>query len=214
MGRPSASLVISCVSLFIAMGGTSYAVIHLPANSVNTRQIRNRAVNTAKLHANSVNGSRVRNGSLTNADLSAATRSRVFFTQMSDSDSYPLTTSATHHDSQVDLPAGNFALNGSVQVESDDLTTDSHVRCVIGTESPLPFAEGDVWVRHSDLVRVSPTSTLIIRGAVHLSSPTSVALTCTNLDEGMVGGDVVLAGRGFSATRAAAIHDFTPPPSP
>ena len=211
MRKPSASLVISCVSLFIAMGGTSYAVIHLPANSVNTRQIRNRAVNTAKLHANSVNGSRVRNGSLTNADLSAATRSRVFFAQVV-SAGIPLTTNDIHAGVLVELPAGVFALDGSVQVQSSDLTLDSHVNCGIGpgTDLSTHFAEGDVWVRHGDLLRVSPTSTLTIRGAVHLSSPTVVRLSCTDLVGSLVGGDVEIAEEGFSATRAAAIHESGP----
>ena len=211
MKRPSASIVISCVSLFIAMGGTSYAVINLPANSVNTRQIRNGAVNAAKLHANSVNGSKVKNGSLTSADLSAATRSQVIFIQ-SNAFHVALTANGINGSYRVDLPAGDFALDGSVQVQSHDLTTDSHVMCSIGPYSNMSthYAEGDVWVRHGDVLRASPTSTLTMRGSVHLSSPTRVELSCANLAGVLVGGDVEIAAEGFSATRAADIRNFTP----
>jgi hypothetical protein len=47
--RLSPSLVISCAALFVALGGTSYAVIALPANSVGTKQLKKNAVVSAKV---------------------------------------------------------------------------------------------------------------------------------------------------------------------
>lgn len=47
--RPSPALVISLIALFVALGGTSYAAIKLPANSVGTKQLKNGAVTSAKL---------------------------------------------------------------------------------------------------------------------------------------------------------------------
>lgn len=61
MQRPSAPLVISCLALFVALGGTSYAVSKLPRNSVGTAQLKNNAVTSAK----------VKNGSLLAADFKA-----------------------------------------------------------------------------------------------------------------------------------------------
>jgi len=50
--RPSPSMVISLIALFVALGGTSYAAINaLPTNSVGTKQIKNGAVTGAKLNA-------------------------------------------------------------------------------------------------------------------------------------------------------------------
>jgi hypothetical protein len=46
--------VIALIALFVALGGTSYAALNLPANSVGTRQLKNRAVNAAKLNPSSV----------------------------------------------------------------------------------------------------------------------------------------------------------------
>ncbi|MGB0094883.1 MAG: hypothetical protein WBP81_20410 [Solirubrobacteraceae bacterium] len=53
---------IAYLALFVALGGTGYAAISLPANSVGTRQLRNRAV-TAK---------KVANGSITSAKLNSS----------------------------------------------------------------------------------------------------------------------------------------------
>jgi hypothetical protein len=54
MKRPGASLVISVVALFVALGGTGYAAFSLPANSVGTRQLKNGAVTSNKLGNHSV----------------------------------------------------------------------------------------------------------------------------------------------------------------
>jgi hypothetical protein len=48
--RPSPALVISCVALAIALGGTSYAAaVALPKGSVGTPQLKNSAVTSAKV---------------------------------------------------------------------------------------------------------------------------------------------------------------------
>ena len=43
------SNVVAYVALFIALGGTSYAALKLPANSVGTRQIKNHSITPIKL---------------------------------------------------------------------------------------------------------------------------------------------------------------------
>jgi hypothetical protein len=59
--RPSPALVVSVIALVVALGGTSYAAIVLPANSVGMKQIKKNAVTSAK----------VKNGSLLSADFRA-----------------------------------------------------------------------------------------------------------------------------------------------
>jgi hypothetical protein len=50
MGRlPSPAIVIACVALAIALGGTSYAALVLPANSVGTTQLKSGAVTKSKI---------------------------------------------------------------------------------------------------------------------------------------------------------------------
>jgi hypothetical protein len=54
MRRPSFPTVISLIALFVALGGTSYAVIKLPAKSVGTRELKSNAVTSAKIRPRSV----------------------------------------------------------------------------------------------------------------------------------------------------------------
>jgi hypothetical protein len=63
--RPSPAMIVAIIALVLALGGTSYAAITLPAGSVGTKQ----------LQKNAVIGSKVKNGSLTLPDINAASLS-------------------------------------------------------------------------------------------------------------------------------------------
>ena len=52
-------MVVACIALIVALGGTSYAALKLPRNSVGNRQLKPNAVTSAK----------VRNGALTSKDF-------------------------------------------------------------------------------------------------------------------------------------------------
>ena len=57
--RPSPAMLVAFAALLVALGGTSYAAIRLPANSVGTKQLKKNAVTAAK----------VKNGSLAMNDF-------------------------------------------------------------------------------------------------------------------------------------------------
>lgn len=57
--RLNYSNVVATAALFVALGGVSYAAVHLPKESVGTAQLKNGAVSTAK----------TRNGAITNAKI-------------------------------------------------------------------------------------------------------------------------------------------------
>ena len=57
--HPSPALVIACLALAVALGGTGYAAIVLPPNSVGTKQLVNGAVVAAKVKAHSLVASNV-----------------------------------------------------------------------------------------------------------------------------------------------------------
>jgi hypothetical protein len=64
---PSPSMIVALIALFVALGGTSYAAIKLPANSVGNKQIKK----------NAVTGLKVKNASLTGADIKISTLPKV-----------------------------------------------------------------------------------------------------------------------------------------
>lgn len=69
--RPSPSMVVSSVALFVALGGTSYAAVALPSNSVGTPQLKRNAVASSKLGRNAVTSLKVKDGSLMAVDFKA-----------------------------------------------------------------------------------------------------------------------------------------------
>src|SRR4051812_26545687 len=52
--RPSPALVVACLALAVALGGTSYAAVVLPAGSVGTKQLQNGAVVESKVKDHSL----------------------------------------------------------------------------------------------------------------------------------------------------------------
>lgn len=69
---PSPALVVACIALGIALGGTGYAtVLQVPKNSVGPAQLKSSAVTNTKLARNAVTSAKVRNRSLLRADFAA-----------------------------------------------------------------------------------------------------------------------------------------------
>jgi hypothetical protein len=64
MKRPSPAMVVATLALGVALGGTSYAAMRIPANSVGTAQLRNGAVTAAKIRAHSLTASDFEAGQL------------------------------------------------------------------------------------------------------------------------------------------------------
>lgn len=62
---------IGLVALFIALGGTSYAAVQIPRNSVGSGQIRTGGVGTSEIKKSSVTSTKVKNGSLLSRDFKA-----------------------------------------------------------------------------------------------------------------------------------------------
>jgi hypothetical protein len=67
--RPSPAMVVALLALFVALGGSAYAGMNLPKNSVGTAALRKGAVTGAKLHNNAVTSSKVKAHSLLASDF-------------------------------------------------------------------------------------------------------------------------------------------------
>src|SRR3954451_12012039 len=65
--------VMATVAVFIALGGTSYALT-LPRNSVGSRELKSRSVGASELKTGAVTSRDVKNHGMRLADISPATR--------------------------------------------------------------------------------------------------------------------------------------------
>jgi hypothetical protein len=74
---PSPSMTVAFLALLVAFGGTSYAVVNLPAKSVGAKQLKAKAVTTPKLKNNAVTGAKVRRNSLNGQDIDESELQKV-----------------------------------------------------------------------------------------------------------------------------------------
>ncbi len=68
---------MATLALFVALGGSSYAALTLPRDSVGAKQIRRHAVGKPELRRGAVTSDKVRNFSLLVADFAPATRAAL-----------------------------------------------------------------------------------------------------------------------------------------
>jgi hypothetical protein len=70
--RPSPALVVACIALLVALGGTSIAAVtQLPRASVGAPQLKRNAVVASKINPNAVRTGHVLNGTLLSEDFKA-----------------------------------------------------------------------------------------------------------------------------------------------
>ncbi len=72
--QPSAKLAtgLAFVALMVALGGTTYAALKLPKNSVGSKQLKKNSVTGAKIKKDAVTGAKVKDGSLSGKDINLA----------------------------------------------------------------------------------------------------------------------------------------------
>ena len=62
--RPSPAIVISCVALFMSLGGVGYAAISIPNNSVGAAQLKSNAVTNSKINNGAVSYKKIQPGAV------------------------------------------------------------------------------------------------------------------------------------------------------
>jgi len=76
MFTPSPALAVSFVALVVSLGGTSYAALSLPRNSVGTNQIGNGAVTVRKIRNGAVTAAKIDTAGLTVPNALPSTQRR------------------------------------------------------------------------------------------------------------------------------------------
>jgi len=67
----SVANVLSCIALFVALGGAAYAAVRIPPNAVKARNIARQAVTNAKIKAQAVTSGKIKNGTVNALDIGA-----------------------------------------------------------------------------------------------------------------------------------------------
>jgi hypothetical protein len=136
---PSPSMVVACVALGVAIGGTSYAALRIPARSVGNAQLKSNAVTGSKVASNALTGADIDESSL--EGIKAAGLSGVSFKTVQGPTIPPApspdqpsvgTASATCDD-------GAHAIGGATKLENP-----SEMETVDG----FPDAGSTVWTVH------------------------------------------------------------------
>jgi hypothetical protein len=67
--RPSPSMIVALIALFIALGGTGYAAVKIANNSVHSTSIKNGEVKSGDLANNAVIRAKIKDGAVSNAKI-------------------------------------------------------------------------------------------------------------------------------------------------
>jgi hypothetical protein len=111
--QPSPALVVACIALAVALGGTSYAAISLPKSSVGTKQLKKNAVTSPKVKNNTIKGVDVLESSLGRVPSAADAANAAHATNADN------TTNATNATNSTNANALNGrAANGLVRAAS------------------------------------------------------------------------------------------------
>jgi hypothetical protein len=184
--RPTASMVISLIALFVALGGASYAAVSLPNNSVGTAQIKNNAVNYKKIATHTIGLQRIdatkvqvrvsgtcKNASAINtiAQGGKVTCQSTLPTEFgASSDSTPVGTTSATVISKI-LPAGNYLLTAvpyaTINPSSTAAGQQVQVTCT------LSAASGSSQTRTASIEVGQSTRTQTV--AIPMTFPTTVA---------------------------------------
>jgi hypothetical protein len=136
--RPSPALGVSFVALLVALGGTSYAALGLPRNSVGTKQIVNGAVTANKLRNGAVTARKIDTSGLTvpnalhsnNANAAVSAMTATSASHASTADSAMTATTANNAEALGGSPPSAFESAGNVKtaVVTNDGTRATVVR--------------------------------------------------------------------------------------
>jgi hypothetical protein len=136
--RPSPAMVVACGALFVALGGTGYAVAtgsidsrEIKNNTIRSTDVRNNSLRGRDVRNNSLRGRDVRNGTLTGSDVNESSLGKVSSAAKADSAAnaaaaggfrvvrvHPFTL--THNQRKDILTEGPLTLTANCRIGFDD----------------------------------------------------------------------------------------------
>jgi hypothetical protein len=133
--RPSAALIVSMLALVVALGGTAYAAVQLPKNSVGAAQIKKNAVRSAEVKNKSLKAKDLKPGELGTVVVAPAGNTPVTITAVGGGNPGNTPVRA------VSLPQGTYQVTATVYVINDSNALEAEPRCSLRTTGSF-LAEG------------------------------------------------------------------------
>jgi hypothetical protein len=146
--RPSPAMIVACVALAVALGGTSYAAVALAPNSVGTKQLKKNAVTAEKIRNGAVTSVKIKDNGVKGADVNEAS-----LTEVPNAAHARNADTATNATSAVDAATAGTATNATNATNAanadrlDSLDSTAFARTgrlasTVPLHGPLPTATG------------------------------------------------------------------------
>lgn len=200
--RPSPAMVVACIALGVALGGTSYAAIRLPAGSVGTKQLKKSAVTSPKVKNNAITGADVRESTLAQVPSAANATNATHATSADTATNASSATTAgtanaafsTFHDASIPFPtpigtiatlaipaAGNYVINAKFTAFNYSGIESPNDECHLTAGADKDSQAIDV-----DGLAVDDGEAVALQLVHQFAAPGQVVLTCTDAGAGDV----------------------------
>jgi hypothetical protein len=207
--HPSPALVVAFIALAVALGGTSYAVVALPKNSVGTAQLKKQAVTAQKIRANSISSGKVKDRSLLEKDFKAGQLPAGPPGQPGPSSAYfarqtgvatVASGGARATLAVLSLPAGSYTF--AAQAFAFRQTSAGDPDQLICTVVSGPTVLGSL----PSQITIDPTADLVLITAATLAAPATVELACSQITQSPDPADTLaIIGGRVLATRVGEL---------
>jgi len=181
--RPSPALVVACLALLVALGGTGYAAFKLPAGSVGARQLKKNAVVNKKIAPSAVTGAKVKDDSLTGADVLESSLGKV--PGAARADSAASADNATHAGSAANADNAIHAMAATSATTAEDAKTLGGYAANRLTRIAYTSTDGPVTLTTADQIdgpALSITAPapgfVLVTGSVHMVRTTACTTGC------------------------------------
>ena len=203
--RPSAAMIVALVALFVAMGGTTYAVKRLPKASVGSKQIKKNAVTSTKvkngsLRAGDFKKSGLPKGAQGPAGPAGATGARgpsnAFSTFRAPSVNVPVTATVV---AQLNVPAGSYVVIAKGVPFEGDAANPAQGSCTLAAGANTDDIVFGLDTSSTVFSNNPVTSTVVQT----FGAPATITWTCTKSGGAATG--FAMAQRRLTAIQVASV---------
>lgn len=187
---PSPAMCVALLGLSVALGGTTWAAVSLPAHSVGTAQLKHAAVTGDKVKDHSLTGDDIRLATFGTVPAAGHATSADYATRAASADAATHATSAdsagaaysTHFETGIavptvatvaaslHVPAGSYAITAKGQVDTQSTTGIVECDLLAGTDKDVGIVQGSA----------AHASQILVNSLVHVApAAETVNLTCT-----------------------------------